>query len=87
MKKIALGKDEPAAGTIVNAAGWGKVDDGLFTSVSETLNKVRISVSDDTEASGYYGDSIDWSTKICIDASEQMGTCNVSTDSYSFKAT
>ena len=74
---IPLAKAEPKVGTQVNACGWGKTSDNPFAGVSNTLNKVKINVADDQEAIDYYGD-LDYSTKICIDASTKHGTCNVS---------
>lgn len=59
---------------MVTAIGWGRTD---FSSgnVNE-LREVTVPVLDDQDAEDYYGGTIDFSTKICIDAAGGHGTCN-----------
>lgn len=73
---IQLATSEPPVGDTVTAAGWGKTCDAISCGVSDPIMEVDVPVLSDDAASDYYGPSIDFSTKICIDAANGHGTCN-----------
>ena len=75
---IPLALFEPAVKQPVTAVGWGLTNDDPYATISDKLFKVTTPVEHDQVAADFYGDFIDWDTKICTDSSGGMGTCNVS---------
>lgn len=76
MQPIGMAPAEPPVGEMVKALGWGKDSDDAPGNVPN-LREVDVPVLDDEVAEDYYGSSIDFSTKICIDAEGGKGVCNV----------
>lgn len=76
---IPLAATKPAKGTVGTAIGWGKTSDSPLAGVSNDLKEAQVDIDDNVEAEDYYGSNHDWTTKLCIDASNGRGTCNVRT--------
>ncbi|TRY76171.1 hypothetical protein TCAL_10612 [Tigriopus californicus] len=70
---IDLATSEPSVGSTIGITGWGRDDSG---NVSPTLQEAKVKVVDDSEASSIYGSNMDWSSKICTEVANGVGTCN-----------
>jgi len=65
-----------ATGDMMTASGWGKIDDSIFGSISEVLNKVTLPILDQTECSDYYGTSTITENVVCMDTTGGHGVCS-----------
>jgi len=63
-------------GDMVTASGWGKVNDDIFGSISDVLNKVTLPILNHAECAAYYGDAVVTENVVCMDTTGGHGVCS-----------